>query len=188
MIQDITHRPHKSALFSTLDVFLPPKGLHQCLNYPWSSSLPLLLFPLWKKSEPLAGKDWHITCAVKSSFLSCGSTNRGWSFAIQPSSDNRVQTAFQILSWLQFLHVLFIIFLTCYVVTLPALWTVVWSTGNFLPFKLEHIYVVFTWASFAPLLTGLAKWITFSNAIWIRIICACIYTQSRIKEYLKDFL
>lgn len=34
---------------------------------------------------------------------------------------HRVQNALQILSWLQFLHVLFISFLTCYAVTLTAL-------------------------------------------------------------------
>lgn len=116
MIQDITHRPHKSALFSTLDVFLPPKGLHQCLNYPWFSSLPLLLFPL-EEVRASAGKDCTSSMCCKVQFSSCGSTNRGWSLrynlAVQSSAD-----CFSDIILLQFLHVLFIIFLTCYVVTL----------------------------------------------------------------------
>lgn len=139
MIQGITHRPHKSALFSTLDVFLPPKGVHQCLNYPWFSSLPLLLFPLWKKSEPLWERTAHQACAVKSSFLSCGSTNRGWSFATQPSSTPSAECFSDImLAAVSACVIHYFSYLLCSNSPCPV--NISLEYWKFLPFKLEHIY------------------------------------------------
>ena len=145
-----------------------------------SSHLFRCCFFFFRRSQSLCGKGLHSQHVLESPvFFPVAPQTEGGPFWYNLAV-HWVQYVFQILSWLQLLHVLFIIFLICYAVTPTALWTLGRRTGNFyhLSWKVYRVAHLI-WASFCTLLMGLAKWITFLNGIWIRIICACIYTVTQ---------
>lgn len=129
VIKDITHQTlHKSALFSTLDVFLPPKGLHQCLNYPWFSSLPCCSFTLWKvRASAGKGCTSSMCCKVQFSFLWLHKQRVVLCVATCWYTECRLLS--DIICTVSACVIHYFSCLLCS--NSPALWTLVWSTGNF---------------------------------------------------------
>lgn len=79
---------HKCTVFYSafFFFFLPPTHGPASGLKSFTSSLPLLVFPLWKKSDPLRRKTIQPACAVKVWVSSLWFHKQRWPFAMHPGS------------------------------------------------------------------------------------------------------